>query len=111
MKKCALIFIAIGLLTGGPVQAALFEFDNITNNNAGDAGSDQVLFTFLNSGPTASSITKVHFDDDATVLGASGIKSIQESPPSVDFSKGRNPGNWQEEVTLRLNLAPLSSRS
>jgi hypothetical protein len=108
MKKYALILIAIGLLTGGPAQAALFEFDNITNNNAGDAaigeaqlsveithaGSDQVLFTFLNSGPEASSITDVYFDDGSLLTFDYLIDADDNGGgPGVDFSQGASPSN------------------
>jgi hypothetical protein len=108
MKKYALILIAIGLLTGGPAHAALFGFDNITNNNAGDAaigesqlsvnvidaGSDQVLFTFLNSGPEASSITDVYFDDGSLLSFDSLIDADDNGgDPGVDFSQGASQPN------------------
>jgi len=108
MKKYALILIAIVLLTGGPAHAALFGFDNITNNNAGDAaiaesqlsvkvtdaGSDQVLFTLLNSGPEASSITDVYFDDGSLLAFADLIDADDNGgDPGVDFSQGASPPN------------------
>jgi len=74
-----------------PVQAALLSFDCITNNNTEDcttgeaqlsvdvtdagsnlAGSNLVLFTFQNSGPDASSIADVYFDD-GTLLNIAAI--------------------------------------
>ena len=108
MKIYALILIAIGLLTGGPAHAALFGFDNITNNNAGDAaigelqisvevtdaGSDQVLFTFLNSGPEASSIADVYFDDGSLLDFVYLIDADDNGgDPGVDFSQGASPPN------------------
>jgi hypothetical protein len=82
--------------------AVPFGFVNITNNNSIDAaigeaqlfvdvtdpGPNQVLFTFLNIGPAASSITGIYFDD-GTLLG---IASIQ-SGSGVSFSQGASPGN------------------
>ena len=108
MKKVALILIAIGLLTGSPAHAALFGFDNITNNNAGDAaigesqlsvevtdaGSDQVLFTFLNSGPEASSSANVYFDDGSLLSFHDLIDADDNGgDPGVDFSQGASPPN------------------
>lgn len=97
-----------------PAQATVFAtlgFDNITANNVGDAAigeaqlsvtiSDytvdgsgggladtQVLFTFFNIGPAASSITDIYFDD-GTLLD---ISSILNST-GVDFTEGASPGN------------------
>ncbi|WP_419661651.1 hypothetical protein Dvar_20860 [Desulfosarcina variabilis str. Montpellier] len=84
MKKVLqfLISTCFLLLMTTPGSAALFSFDNITNNNAGDAtigeaqlsmdvtdaGSGQVLFTFLNAGPEASSITDIYFYDDVPLM-------------------------------------------
>lgn len=84
-----------------PAQAILFGFDNITNNNAGDAaigeaqffvdvtdaGNSQVLFTFTNIGPAASSITDVYFDNGSLL----GIASIDNSNPGVSFSQDASP--------------------
>jgi hypothetical protein len=99
----------------GPASAAIktYTFENITNNKATDAAigeaqlsvkvfdhlsaasefgllldEDQVGFRFENSGPSASSITDVYFDD-GTLLG---IASIHEGP-GVRFSQGASPGN------------------
>jgi hypothetical protein len=54
-----------------------------------DPGGDQVLFTFTNSGPNASSITDVYFDDGSLL----GIASILDNPPDVDFSTPATPSN------------------
>ena len=86
-----------------PAHAATLSFDCITNNLAGDCaigeaqlsvdvtdvGSGQVLFTFNNSGPGASSIADVYFDD-GTLLG---IASIDNSDSGVDFAQLASPGN------------------
>lgn len=95
-------FVVVSVLAG-PLRGEDCGFVNITGNNATDAavgeaqllvqitdiGSDQVLFTFLNTGPEASSITDVYFDDGALL----GIAFIDDSDPSVSFSQLAAPGN------------------
>ena len=54
-----------------------------------DIDSFQVLFTFGNAGPEASSITRVYFDDGSLL----GIASIDDSDPGVSFSQFASPGN------------------
>jgi hypothetical protein len=95
--KIRACLVVVGLLvTGVPVShAALYEFYNITNNDAGDAaigeaqltvdvtgvGVNQVQFKFRNAGPEASSITGVYFDDGdepilldlASIVGGPGV--------------------------------------
>jgi len=97
----SLVAIAAFLVMAAPASA--LTFDCITNNNVADcttgeaqlsvtvtdpAGDSNVLFTFENSGPLASSITDVYFDD-GTLLA---IASINEGP-GVAFSQGASPGN------------------
>jgi hypothetical protein len=79
-----------------------FPFHNITNNNAADAdigeaqlfmdvsdvGGD-VLFTFRNTGPQASNISEIYFDDGSLL----GISMILDSPPLVDFEQDATPPN------------------
>ena len=74
-----ILSLTIVLALAASARADLFGFDNITNNspiNAAigeaqmfvevtDAGAHQVLFTFTNTGPAASSITDIYFSDDA----------------------------------------------
>lgn len=80
-------------------DAALYGFTRISTNGAQDvaaqlfvdvtdAGSGQVDFKFLNSGPLASSITDVYFDD-GTLLGIASVIN----GPGVEFSQGASPGN------------------
>jgi hypothetical protein len=97
----AVTLLAAAVVT--PVQAVTLGFDCITGNVAGDcvigeaqlsvdvtdAGLDQVLFTFHNSGPNDSSIADVYFDD-GTLLG---IASIDNSDTGVDFATGASPPN------------------
>jgi len=105
MRKLVLFSsVCILLMLGVAAKAAPgYPFGCITNNNATDAaigeaqlfvevsdpGSDQVLFTFMNMGPEASSITGVYFDD-GTLLG---IASIDDSDEGVDFSELTQPAN------------------
>lgn len=83
-------------------RAVTYGFSNISANDVNDAaigeaqlsvdvtdaGAGRVLFTFNNSGPEASSITDVYFDDGHLL----GISSI-ESSSGVSFSLGASPGN------------------
>lgn len=52
-------------------------------------GPDQVLFTFFNIGPNASSITAVYFDDGGLLGGVAAILN----GPGVSFSQGATPPN------------------
>ena len=56
---------------------------------AAGPGASQASFTFTNTGPGASSITDIYFDD-GTLLG---IASIINGGPGVSFSQGASPGN------------------
>ena len=106
MKTRSAIFLlasAIFLFTVLPANALVYTFDNITNNNVADvaigedqlwvevtdAGSGQVLFTVGNTGPYASSICDVYFDD-GTLLG---IASIDNTDTGVSFSQDASPGD------------------
>jgi hypothetical protein len=86
-------------------QAIPYGFDCITNTIAGDAAigeaqlfvdvteyeydNGQVLFTFANTGPEASSITDVYFDD-GTLLGIASIINVENF---VEFSQLATPNN------------------
>jgi len=85
----------------GLVEAGVtYGFKCITNDNVGDAttgetqlfvdvseyGSGQVRFLFWNTGPAASSITDVYFDD-GTLLGIAEIVNGD----GVQFSQGASP--------------------
>lgn len=59
-----------------------------------DAGSGLVRFQFANSGPAASSITDIYFDDRASpVLFSTPIYSFDNSGGGVNFSTYASPGN------------------
>jgi hypothetical protein len=84
------LLLTIGLLVGSPAAAVTIGFGCLTNNNladcdideaqftveAFDLGGNQVLFTFNNSGPDASKISEIYFDD-GTLLG---IASVIDGP-------------------------------
>ena len=91
-----------------PAHASVtYSFDCITNSIAGDAaigeaqlfvevsdaGGGQVLFTFINIGPEASSICDVYFDD-GTLLGITGLIDADDGiggDLGVDFSQFATP--------------------
>jgi hypothetical protein len=52
-------------------------------------GTNQVLFTFTNTGPKPCSITDVYFDDGALL----DIASINDSCVGVSFAGGASPSN------------------
>ena len=109
MKKNTLLLIAIIFLIAGPTDAIQLGFYNITNNNPLDAaigesqlfvdvtdpGSKQVLFTFSNTGPAASSITDVYFDDGPlfSFVGLIDADDGVGGNAGVDFSQGASPPN------------------
>ena len=118
--RAAMLTVAITLLNTTASQATIetFDFYNITNNNPGDAAigeaqllvdvsdefTDQVLFKFRNTGPAASAISEIYFDDGNLL----GIADIINYPPNVIFTQGASPSelpganlvNPQFETTL-----------
>lgn len=95
-----MIFCAISV----PASALVtYSFSGITNNNPGDVligeaqlsmelsdpGGDQVLFTFINEGPEASSICDIYVEDGSYL----SLASIDDSDPGVSFSEDASPGN------------------
>jgi hypothetical protein len=98
--------LAAAVLAATPARAVVLGFDCISNNLAGDcaigeaqlsvnvtdAGGGTVLFSFSNSGPNASSITDVYFDDGSLLALAVVINDLV-APGNVDFSQGASPGN------------------
>lgn len=95
---------AAGLLLSAPAHAVTYNFNNITNNDAGDAaigeaqlfvdvtddGGGQVRFTFRNEGPEASSIHAVYFMDEDGLM--TNLVQIDGSS-GVLFSEDANPPN------------------
>ena len=103
MKRISIAITVLILLASSSLYAIPFGFTSITNNSATnaatgqaqlvvdvtDAGNDQVLFTFLNNGPLASSICDVYFDNGPLL----SIAGIINTPDTVDFSLGASPSN------------------
>jgi hypothetical protein len=89
-------------LASAPAGAVTLGFDCLTGNLAGDCaigeaqltvdvidqGGGLVLFHFKNSGPLASSISEVYFDDGSLLALSSVIDG-----PGVDFEPDANPPN------------------
>jgi len=114
--KILILVVVVTLVLGVfsvPTQANVtYPFYCITNNSLIDAaigeaqmfvdvdpyGVNQVLFTFRNEGPEASSITDVYFDDGALF----GIASIINTTGDVEFSLGASP----HELPSGGNLSP-----
>ncbi len=105
----ALAFVAAALLaSASSAEAAVsYSFSGVSNNNAtntsigeanlsmlvSDNGGGFVRFDFFNSGPEASSITDVYFDDAVDPsLFVTPISQIINGP-GVSFSEGASPGN------------------
>jgi hypothetical protein len=91
ISVCIASVVMLGL-SAMQARADIYGFAPITFNTDGavaaqlslvvtQSGSD-VLFTFENDGPLASTIKLVTFDDSAALLGT---WTILDSPPDVDF--------------------------
>ena len=76
--------------------------------NVSDPGGNQVLFTFTNTGPFASSITDIYFDD-ANLLAA--IASIDDSLPGVSFSNPAVPSNLPGANNLAIPFVTTAGLS
>lgn len=106
MKELTRILMLVGLaiLLGTSTSTAeiqTFGFYNITNNNPADAAigeaqlfvdvsdefTNKVLFTFRNTGPSASSISETYFDGGSFL----GIANIINDSPNVVFVQGASP--------------------
>lgn len=95
---------AVSLVGAAQADMVTYNFANITANNVLDAAigeaqlslqvadvtgqPNKALFTFVNSGPNACSITDVYFDD-GTLLSIASIVNAT----GVSFSQGASPGN------------------
>jgi hypothetical protein len=103
LGKLSLLIGTISLLTATATHALQLGFENISGNNAvnaavgeaqlsvqvTDASPNQVLFTFKNTGPIASSITDVYFDNGVSLSNI----ALFISSSGVSFSQGASPGN------------------
>lgn len=101
----AVAAVALGLSAAPDVQAATFNFTNITNNSGVDVagqltvevaeafvkGASGASFTFFNSvDPTYASITAVYFDDSIPLLGDAIVDQVNTTA-GVSFSEGATP--------------------
>jgi hypothetical protein len=103
MKKITFVLIALVfgsfLIFNAPqAQAYLYDFYKITNNgnvnvanqlsvDVLDFGTGKVEFTFSNSGPIASSISEIYFDDGtllgiAQIIYGSGVSFVTPTKPT-----------------------------
>lgn len=117
---CAATLLTASILAVEVRADITFGFDNITNNDPGDAaigeaqlfvtvsdfGVGQVLFTFTNIGPLASSITDVYFDNgssDGSLYGIAGLIDSDDGiggDPDVDFTPPATPSNLPGGLSL-----------
>jgi len=100
-NAATVLLLVVGL--AAPASALTLGFGCLTNNIAGDCaiaeaqmtvdvtdpGGGLIDFTFHNTGPAASSITDVYWDDGALLL----IFSITNTPGMVEFASPAVPGN------------------
>ncbi len=99
MKKILILAIVFSILAINAEAFVTYGFEAITNNSAADVliaeaqislevsdyGSNQALFTFINSGPLASVIGQIYYDDTLGIT--TGIDSLIETS-GVDFTDG-----------------------
>lgn len=101
----SLLFVPI---TARAATLTTLSFDNITGNNAIDAAIGeaqlfvdvlddgcpaQIQFKFRNTGPAASSITDIYFDDDELSPVLASLFVGADSGAGVEFEAGASPGN------------------
>ena len=109
IRRSHVVAALAATLWAASVQGATLSFFCITNNSPGSCaagasqlsvdvdayGSNQVLFTFNNAGPLASSITDVYFDN-GSLLGIAALIDADDGlggHAGVDFSPGAAPPN------------------
>jgi hypothetical protein len=104
-----LIPVSLIVLGSATARAVVFDFDHVTRSNAIDVATGEsqlhldvtnqggrARFLFTNSGPAASSITDVYFDQRASLLSRMSIIDRDQGvggDPGVDFSAGATPAN------------------
>ena len=116
MVQAAVVAVAT-VVASAAAHATTYNFAGVSNNNATntgigqsqlsmdvmDTGSGTVSFTFNNSGPLASSITDVYWDDQASTLGTMGAIT---SSTGVSFSQGASPGNLPGGNMIGFSVSP-----
>ncbi len=83
--RAGLTYSFVNITNNDPVNAAIGEAQLFVE--LGDPIANQVTFTFSNTGPIASSITQVYFDDS----GLLSFASLDDSLAGVEFLQGANP--------------------
>jgi hypothetical protein len=99
-KASGFVFASL-LLAAAPIQASTYSFQEITSNSPINVGSQLsvevtsvvggVQFMFQNSGPLASSIADIYFDNSGAFLGAP--LTIVGNSAGVQFGLGAKPGD------------------
>lgn len=120
IRAAGVVFcVLLAMAVGAPAEAATYTFRGITGNSATNTATgerqltmevteaesirvagrtyNQVNFTFRNSGPGASSITDVYFDDGTLM----GISQITDSGAGVSFAQGASPGSLPGGSSIR----------
>ena len=113
----AAVVLAVGAMGA---EAATYNFVPVTNNSSTNTaiGSSQmsvdvtsnangtVAFTFANSGPAASSITDMYWDDQSRVLGT--MTAISGSSGTA-FSQYASPGNLPGGNSIGFSVSPAGA--
>jgi len=102
-KMATIVGLFVLQMMAGQAGAVQYSFNNITNNDAGNAASGEaqlfvdvtdvagkVQFLFSNIGSAASSITDIYFDDDVPLMQFS---KFLYPTTGVAYTVGANPGN------------------
>jgi hypothetical protein len=109
LKATALIASLLLLTASSSFAAPIFSYGCITDNGNGCAAMSSQLtveinnvaglpaFTFVNAGPTASSITGLYWDDDNNLLLS--VNSLVGSGAGVAFSAGGTPASLPSQNT------------
>jgi hypothetical protein len=87
-EAAAITYTFYGITNNDPTGAAIAAGEAQLSVGVTDAGNGQILFTFFNSGPAASSIADIYFDDSSLL---SSFQIINGS--GVSFSPDANPSN------------------
>jgi hypothetical protein len=105
------IVLAVAALGAAPAGALTLQFDCLTSNSAvdcaigesqlsvevSDLGDDTIRFHFRNSGPEASVISEIYFDDGsllelATITNGPGVEFVRDAnPPNLPGGALANP--------------------
>lgn len=122
-KNIPVLAFFVFLVSSSNVSATLFSvvditLDGGTFSNAAigesqlfidvtDPGNNQVLFTFLNNGPSASVITNIYFEEGATpplmniasINNISGVNFLEFTDANIGRPPGANTIGWANNAT------------